>query len=287
MAANEPNNGDASEVRFAFGANWSRFLQVVNEERIQTAEDALRSMLEVDSLAGKTFLDIGSGSGLSSLAARRLGASVRSFDYDVQSVECTTELRRRYFPNSPEWKVERGSVLDVDYLRTLGRWDIVYSWGVLHHTGDMWQALANVAPLVADAGTLFVAIYNDQGFWSKRWKTFKRTYNVLPAPLRPFFGALIMGPRELSTLAWSTLARKPGVYFDNIINYAQRSTRGMSYWHDLVDWIGGYPFEVAKPEEIFEFYRDRGFALRLMRTCAGGLGCNEFVFHQRRGAAAS
>jgi 2-polyprenyl-6-hydroxyphenyl methylase/3-demethylubiquinone-9 3-methyltransferase len=48
--------------------------------------------------------------------------------------------------------------------------------------------------------------------------------------------------------------------------------------HDLIDWVGGWPFEVSTPEEVFNFYRRRGFQLEALKTCAGGLGCNEFVF---------
>src|SRR4029079_8864370 len=128
----------ASEVargeRFEFGGNWASFLSVLDEERIGAAERGLQLMLEMTRLDGLRFLDIGSGSGLSSLAAKRLGARVHSFDYDPQSVACTTELRRRYFASSADWTIERGSALDADYLRRLGPFDIVYSWGVLHHT---------------------------------------------------------------------------------------------------------------------------------------------------------
>lgn len=118
----------------------------------EEAKSSLRRMLNVESLEGKTFLDVGSGSGLFSLAARRLGAKVHSFDYDPKSVACTRELKRRYFPEDPQWTIEEGSVLDRDYLTRLGQFDVVYSWGVLHHTGAMWEALGNVAPLVAGGG---------------------------------------------------------------------------------------------------------------------------------------
>jgi 2-polyprenyl-6-hydroxyphenyl methylase/3-demethylubiquinone-9 3-methyltransferase len=124
----------AAGDRFRFGENWSRFLSVLNEGRIVQAENGLRTALGVSRLDGKTFLDVGFGSGIHSLAARRLGATVRSFDFDPQSVACTTELRDRFFPGDDGWIVESGSVLDASYLSRLAAFDVVYSWGVLHHT---------------------------------------------------------------------------------------------------------------------------------------------------------
>jgi len=113
--------------RFAFGENWSRFLRHLNEDRIKEAEASLKEMLELDDLTDKTFLDIGSGSGLFSLAAHRMGAKVHSFDYDPRSVACTLELKQRFFPDDQSWTIEQGSVLDTVYLSRLGTWDIVYS----------------------------------------------------------------------------------------------------------------------------------------------------------------
>jgi len=155
---------------------------------------------------------------------------------------------------------------------------VVYSWGVLHHTGALWQALENVAPLVAGEGKLFIAIYNDQGGQSRRWRILKRIYNWLPGILKFPYATLVMGPRDLKFLILAFMKGKPWVYFDNVIHYSERSLRGMSYWHDLIDWIGGYPFEVAKPEEVFGFLYAKGFQLQRLKTCAGGLACNEFVF---------
>ena len=260
--------------RFEFGANWAKFLNVLNDERIALAEQSLRNMLGVNDLKGKHFLDIGSGSGLFSLAARRLGATVHSFDYDPQSVACTAELKRRYYLDDPDWIVEQGSVLDQDHLQTLGQWDIVYSWGVLHHTGAMWQAFDNVARLVAERGKLFIAIYNDQGKSSQYWLTVKRIYNSLPNPLR----FLVLWPTFVRLWGPTTFRDcVQGRPFHTWRTYG-KNERGMSPWRDVVDWVGGYPFEVAKPEEVVTFFGKKGFLLLKLKTCGVGHGCNEFVF---------
>ena len=262
--------------RFQFGKNWQRFLSVLSEERIAEAEKSLKQMLDVEDLQGKSFLDIGSGSGLFSLAARRLGAKVHSFDYDPNSVACTQELRRRYFPDDSSWTIEQGSVLDIDYLKSLGQFDIVYSWGVLHHTGAMWQALEGASLLVNKPGRLFIAIYNDQGGQSKRWYKVKQLYcsGILG---RALVSSFFIPYFIFSGLAVDLLkARNP------VTRYTEyKKTRGMSVIHDWFDWLGGYPFEVAKPEEIFQFYRDKGLILENLITCGGGLGNNQFVFRNQ------
>lgn len=265
-------------MRFEFGKNWSKFLQLLDEERIIKAEQSLLEMLEVKTLEGKTFLDIGSGSGLFSLAARRLGAKVYSFDYDTDSVACTRELRRRFFENDADWCVEQGSVLDKKYLESLGKFDIVYSWGVLHHTGKMWEALANAETLVAEKGKLFIAIYNDTGTQSRRWLAIKKTYNRVPRFLRVPMTILVFAPQEIKRFLHGLLKFKPLEFLREWKNY--KNERGMSLWHDMVDWIGGYPYEFATPDEIFEFYKSKGYRLTKLKAGRVGLGCNEFVFEK-------
>jgi 2-polyprenyl-6-hydroxyphenyl methylase/3-demethylubiquinone-9 3-methyltransferase len=222
-------------------------------------------------------VDVGSGSGLFSLAAARMGAArVHSFDFDPSSVRCTEELRRRFGPDGVDWTIERGSALDAGYLAALGTFDVVYSWGVLHHTGDMWTAIDNVTQLVAPGGKLFISIYNDQGRRSRFWRRVKQVYNELPEPVRVPYVALVMAPREALSAGLSTVRGRPMQYVRGWTEYKTR--RGMSRWHDLVDWVGGYPFEVARPEEVFDRLHAQGFVLERLTTCGGGLGCNQFVF---------
>jgi 2-polyprenyl-6-hydroxyphenyl methylase/3-demethylubiquinone-9 3-methyltransferase len=259
--------------RFGFGKNWNRFLSVLKDERISEAENSLREMLACEDLKGKNFLDIGSGSGLFSLAARRLGARVYSFDYDPQSVGCTAELKRRYFPDDSGWEIKEGSVLDEPFVRSLGQFDIVYSWGVLHHTGNMWRALGCSQLPVKEGGLCFIAIYNDQGPLSGFWKQVKRAYcsgaRGKMATVAVFIPFLVAAGFVKDTLCLKNPLKRYTEY--------QKKSRGMSVFYDWLDWLGGYPFEVARPEDIVNFYEARGFGLLKMKTTKGW-GNNQFVF---------
>lgn len=259
--------------RFEFGRNWASFLETLNPARIERADESLRSFLGAPDLQGKRFLDIGNGSGLFSLAARRLGAEVVSFDFDPQSVACAEELRRRYFSGDPRWTILRGSALDADFVRRLGTFDVVYSWGVLHHTGSMWPGIELACERVLPGGQLFLALYNDQGWLSRFWLRVKEAYcrnaflrGLVVATFVPYFAA--------RTVLKSLLHRRNefAAYFEE---------RGMSITHDWIDWLGGLPFEVARFDEVVRFAEERGFRLeRSKRTHR--LGCNEFVFRRDR-----
>lgn len=259
--------------RFGFGKNWEHFLNTLDDQRIEEAKKSLGDWLGEDDLSGKTFLDMGSGSGLFSLAARMMGATVKSFDYDRDSVDCTRTLKDRYFKNDAEWEVEQGDALDAGYLSKYGKVDIVYSWGVLHHTGNMYKALENAGNLVSGGGKLFIAIYNDQGVISKIWTVEKRVYNSVVTPAKMVIAGVFF------IVLWTLRFFKDLLRFKPLKSWFDyKKKRGMSPWHDAVDWCGGYPFEVAMPEEILDFYKKRGFELIKMKTCGGGNGCNQFVF---------
>lgn len=262
---------------FAFGENWRSFLSNLNPERLAEASASLQGKLGMNTLEGLSFLDVGCGSGLFSLAAVQLGAKrVHSFDFDRDSVACAQWLKQEFAPGDADWTIEQGSVLDTAYMAQLDKFDIVYSWGVLHHTGNMHLALCQAGQAVLPGGSLFISIYNDQGLRSRMWHVVKRTYNRLPSFLRTPYVVIAMAPREVMTVSLYVLRLRPHEYLRLWSRY--RQNRGMSRWHDFIDWVGGYPFEVASPEVVFNFYRERGFTLESLKTCGGGLGCNEFVF---------
>lgn len=267
---------DLDDGRFSFGENWLAFIEHLDESRIIEAEQSVQALCGAQRLDGKRFLDIGSGSGLFSLAARRLGANVFSFDYDRQSVAATSGLKDRFFPDDPNWTVAQGSVLDPNYLAELGTFDIVYSWGVLHHTGAMYDAIKNAATRVGKDGLFAFALYRKTtfcGFWTheKRWYS-----TAAPAVQKLARGVYA----SLMRLAFLVKRRDFSAY---VRDY--RNNRGMSYWHDVHDWMGGYPYESISPPEVEKLLSGLGFAQVRSNTRPHSLGifgsgCDEYAYRK-------
>jgi SAM-dependent methyltransferase len=274
-------NSFVERDRFAFGENWQRFSEDLTEKQVRAAEQSLTEMLGDYSLVNRTLLDIGSGSGLFSLAAIRLGADrVVSFDFDPASVSCAVDLRAELPADlAQRWFVEQGNAIEPSYMDGLGRFDVVYAWGSLHHTGNLWGALGLTCARVNPGGRLFLSVYNDQGARSHGWHAIKRLYNSLPHSLRVPFVITVMMPFEIRAAAGYTVKLQTRQYL-RAWKRGERA-RGMSRWHDLVDWVGGFPFEVAKPGDVLEFCRQRGFELLRLQTCGGGWGCNQYVFQRQ------
>jgi 2-polyprenyl-6-hydroxyphenyl methylase/3-demethylubiquinone-9 3-methyltransferase len=273
--------------RFAFGKNWSSFIRHLTPERINSARESMEDLLDVKELTGLSFLDAGSGSGLFSLVANQLGAKVTSFDYDTDSVHCTEFVMGKYAGETPEYKVLQGSLLNAEFMKNLGEFDVVYCWGVAHHTGDMWKALGHLTGCVRAGGKIVIAIYNDQEYLSRRWIKIKQLYQKLPSWLQPLYVICIFSMQFLNRV-WITLLviflrvitlKNPLVPIVNWIKESRDNSRGMHAWYDLVDWVGGWPYQVAKPEEIFRFFRDQGYVMVELTTCQGH-GCNEYVFRK-------
>ena len=272
MNANATTTDDR---RFEFGKNWQRFLDCIDDKRLATAKQSIQQFMQIDSLAGKTFIDVGCGSGLFSWAAFALGADrIVSFDLDRFSVACCEELRRR--SGEPEhWQVTQGSVLDPKFLKTLGTFDVVYSWGVLHHTGQMWQAIENAMGLMNPTATFYIAIYNKKRGYrgSKYWHRKKKFYCSLPR-----VGQKIIVGLHVAYFAQSKLFRFKSPW-RSIREY--QSKRGMNWYTDLIDWLGGYPYEYANVEELFKFVRGQDPTCQLTNLIQGdGLGCHQLLFER-------
>jgi SAM-dependent methyltransferase len=262
-----------TEAHFRFGENWQSFVATVTPESIAEATRGLRRLVDVGALEGRRFLDIGCGSGLSMIAALRLGAAyVEGIDIDPDSVAAARALLARH-DAAGAWSARTASVFDLDPER-LGRFDVVHSWGALHHTGAMWPAIERAAAMVAPGGRLVLALYRRSpmcGFWT--WE--KRVYATAP----PFLQALVRAIYKTAYVAGLAMTgRNPRRY---IARY--KSVRGMDWAHDVHDWLGGHPYESTEPGAVTAALGRMGFTMERVfeHRCAlfGLLGshCDEYV----------
>jgi SAM-dependent methyltransferase len=260
------------DLRFGFGANWADYVKRhFSDERVEIAKRHLLDVLKLEDLSGRTFLDIGCGSGLHSLAALRAHAqAIVSFDYDRNSVATARKLHQMA-GNPAHWSIMQGSVLDEQFMATLPQPDIVYSWGVLHHTGQMWKAIENAAGRLHRNSVFYIALYSSDVFTdppASYWLDVKRTYNR----------SNILKKRWMDwQYAWNNSIRADVRNRRNplITIREYKKSRGMSYWHDVRDWLGGYPMEFAGHRETEAFCRDRGLELLHVRA---GEANTEYVF---------
>lgn len=254
---------EQERVSFSFGENWLKFIKYLDEEQYREAQKSLCHLLKMESLSGKSFLDVGCGSGIFSLAAVELGAKkVVSIDVAPESIMACRQVKMKC--EVEHWEILEGSILDKNFIQTLGTYDIVYSWGVLHHTGDMWQAIGNAANLVNLNGLLVIAIYNRTRM-SNFWLRFKRMYNT-------------SGKFMKNILVWSILFPRIIVRLTRL-KHPLRERRGMSIYYDAIDWAGGLPYEFASFEEVCSYLDDKGFRLKDGRKTKS-IGCNEFLFER-------
>lgn len=254
-------------MRFSFSKNWEAYAKTsLTRERMDQSRNAFRELVAGIDLRNKRFIDVGYGQGLSLIAAAEMGARVLGIDVDGNSVEVLRMVQR--FSGYPDFIEARTvSILDerfVDEHRE--RYDVVHAWGVLHHTGDMMKAIKNACALVAEGGYLICAIYNRH--WSSPiWKAIKWSYNILPVPLQRFMIALFY---PIIYVAKSFVTRENPKEMD----------RGMAFLHNVVDWIGGYPYEYAGIEEIQDIISKLGFTCLRTRAAQVPTGCNEYVFRR-------
>ena len=270
------------ESHFRFGQNWAQFSSGVDRLAIEQSRRELERLLGRNNITGLTFLDVGSGSGIHSLAALEMGASrVVAIDIDPDSVATTRNMLERFAPHST-WSAEVRSIFDAT-PSNLGQFDIVYSWGVLHHTGAMNKALISAADLVADRGDLCVAIYG-KTVLCDLWRAEKRLYAKAPEFVRKAIrGLFLVWFVFLATLRDLTRGRIFRLR-DHVIKYSR--SRGMQFYTDIHDWLGGYPYESATPKEVrglmknLHFSEKRSFVQPGLRHGLLGSGCDEYVFHK-------
>ncbi len=256
-------------VRFSFGKNWQSYaIHSLSPERIAQSRLAFRGLVSGIELRNKSFIDIGFGQGLSLIAAAELGAKVLGIDVDEDNIKAARRVQQAMgYPGVIDLRIV--SILDEAFVREhQGRFDVVHSWGVLHHTGDMARAIENACSLVAEGGHLICSIYNRH--WSSPlWRMIKRSYNSLPRQGKELMTALLYP--VIYTAKLLVTGRNP-----------KEKERGMDFLHDVVDWIGGYPYEYAGIEEIQKLVCRSGFHCLRVKKAPVPTGCNEFVFQRAR-----
>lgn len=263
-------------ISFSFGRNWMKYLSRLDETQLAHARRSLVQSLGFVNLTDKTFIDAGCGSGIFSLSALRLGAAhVTSIDVDPGSIECARYLRQRE-ARDHAWDIRQGSLLSPELVSQIEPADVVYSWGVLHHTGAMWEAVANTMRLVRPGGLFCLGLYRQPGRVDAHM-ALKRSYNSLPTALRPVLCGLYYG-LLVARESWAARVT-PASY---VAQYGRRS-RGMSLWRDVEDWLGGLPCEFATPAEVEAFAGAHGF--ELCNTVVAPPGANNEYLLSRRPAS--
>jgi SAM-dependent methyltransferase len=253
-------------MKFTFGKNWLSFSEnALNAEKINIARSAFSELTDGIDLKGKNFIDIGFGQGLGLYNSQALGANVLGIDLDP---DCKNALEstQKYFPGSSIPKVEIASILNenIQDVLSIKKFDIVHSWGVLHHTGNMALAIKNAIKLVDSKGYFIIAIYN-RHWTSPIWTVIKILYRALPGFMQ-----------EMALLVFQFLMK---FRTDATRDKNDHSTdRGMDLLHDIRDWLGGYPYEYASIEEMETLMKNYGFSIQKVIKTPGWTGCNQFVF---------
>jgi len=256
------------KITFSFGKNWQSYLTRISESQIKDSIQDIIEWVKKENIVGKKILDIGSGSGIHSLAFYKLGVKeVVSFDLDSASVEATRSLWIKTGKPSC-WKIFKGSILDKEFLENLDQYDMVYSWGVLHHTGKIWEAIKNAAILVKDSGFFLISIYVKGPNYIKHLQL-KKKYNN-----SSFIGKKLMEIAMILERMYNRIK-----HHQNPLKWNEQKKRGMDTYHDIVDWLGGLPYEVASTSEVISFCKKLGFNLIRLKEATEG-GCNVYLFQK-------
>lgn len=256
---------------FSFGQNWLEYNQNwLTEEKLNQAKEHFDKLCGGIDFTNKKFLDVGFGQGLTLFLASQKQAQCQGIDIDPKNITAFEVAKKKLGSvekNLAPIQVQVASILDAQFVtQNHEAFDIVYAWGSLHHTGQMYPALKNCLSLLKPGGYFVCAIYNRH--WSSgTWHWIKKNYNRSPHWLKKLAIGLLIPPIFLAK--WLVTFKNP-----------LKMKRGMSFYYDVIDWVGGYPYEYASAEEMFAFFKKNSLKKIRWQKANVPTGCHEYVFQK-------
>ncbi|MFQ6107920.1 MAG: class I SAM-dependent methyltransferase [Candidatus Aminicenantales bacterium] len=217
-----------------------------------------------EEVLNKSVLDAGCGTGVFSIIFARMGAlSVVGIDISKRSLE-------RAQRQADQLGLQNATFQKVNMLRlpfTDACFDIVWSWGSVHHTADPFGCLAELIRVLKPGGSLLVAVYRRTGLTFLH-ETLRKGLIRLPSKYWIPFSRFL------------SLVAAPGI---SLFKKRDKSRKGEKLEQLLFDWFFVPIRHSYLPEEIKSFLVKRGLVIKKYLPFSGRFNStSNFIFKARK-----